>query len=134
MKNISKKSFSLALNNNKPYNFNMKNNLEIGLAIFVTLAFVTIFFIPQTSIIENLTSLGNRTESETSPLSEFRSEEFNFSIKYPGNSNGYVIDTEEPIVDEDLLLIISPTTARQLSIKSTESFIIVGVYYNISTY
>src|SRR5690606_20192685 len=73
------------------------------------------------------------TESETSPLSEFRSEEFNFSFKYPGNSNGYVIDTEQPIGDEDLLLIISPTTVRQLSLKSTESFMIIRVYDNIST-
>jgi len=111
----------------------MKNNLETGLAIFIALTFVLLFFIPQTPVLESLTSLGSRTEVETSPLSEFKSEEFNFSFKYPGDSKGYVIDREEPIGGEALLLIISPTTARQLSLKSTESFMIVRVYDNIST-
>ncbi len=109
----------------------MEKKTETGLAIFITLVFLAVFFLPQTSILDDLENIGSRTEVEKSELVEFDLSEFGLIFKYPGDQNGYIIDSETPIGSEELLLFITPSTGRQLILRNSESLMLVRLYTEI---
>lgn len=109
----------------------MEKKIETGLAVFIALFFLAVFFLPQTSILDDLENIGSRTEVEKSELVEFDLNEFGLTFRYPGDQNGYIIDSEIPIGSEEILLFMTPSTGRQLILRNSESLILVRIYTNI---